>query len=52
MDGKKIKTKFNFGGKFTTEFSVEDLKGLFLQFRLIGDGGKATSQLFKLVRAK
>ena len=47
-DEKLIKQKFNFGGKFTTEFSVGNLKGSYLSFKLVGSGGITLSQQFKL----
>jgi hypothetical protein len=43
-----IKTKYNFGGKFTTKFSVEDMDGTDLSFRLIGSFGQACSQIFEV----
>lgn len=50
MDDKIIKTKYNVVGNFITSFSVEDLDGSNIQFRLIGDGGQACSQIFKLAK--
>ena len=50
MDGEIIKTKYNIVGNFITTFSVEDLNGSNIQFRLIGDGGQACSQIFKLAK--
>jgi len=43
-----IKTKFNFGRKFITTFSVEDLNFPNIYFKLIGDGGETESKLFML----
>ena len=50
MDGELIKTKYNVVGKFTTTFSVEDLEGSKLCFRLIGDGGQTYSKVFGLTK--
>lgn len=49
MDGEIVKTKYNVVGRFTTTFSVEDLEGSKLRFRLIGDGGQTYSEIFGLV---
>lgn len=51
MDGELIKTKYNVVGKFTTMFSVEDLEGSSLRFRLIGDGGQTYSEVFGLTKS-
>lgn len=51
MDGELIKTKYNVVGKFTTTFSVEDLEGSKLRFRLIGDGGQTYSEIFGLTKS-
>jgi hypothetical protein len=48
MNGELIKTKYNVVGKFITKFSVEDLKGSQIRFRLTGDGGQTYSQVFVL----
>ena len=48
LDNKLIKQKFNFGGKFVTEFYVENLKSSNLRFKLIGKGGEIYSDIFKL----
>lgn len=44
-----IKTKYNFGGKFITTFSVENLHDAEIVFKLIGNYGIAVSQKFKLM---
>ncbi|MDD3013988.1 MAG: hypothetical protein PHC34_09830, partial [Candidatus Gastranaerophilales bacterium] len=50
MDDEIIKTKYNIVGNFITSFSAENLNGSNIRFRLIGDGGQACSQMFKLVK--
>lgn len=44
-----IKTKYNFGGKFITTISVENLHDAEIAFKLIGNYGIAVSQKFKLM---
>lgn len=48
LDDIKIKTKYNVVGKFKTPFSVENLKGNNLYFKLINQDGYVISQNFKL----
>jgi len=48
LDGKKIKTKYNFAGKFVTMLKAEGLDGSKIRFRLIGNGGITLSQEFSL----
>lgn len=50
MDDEIIKTKYNIVGKFITTFSVENLNGSNIRFRLLGDGGQVCSQKFKLAK--
>ncbi|MCL2255516.1 MAG: hypothetical protein FWC11_01495 [Firmicutes bacterium] len=50
-DGKIIKTKYNYTGKFTTKFSVEGLDAKYIRFRLIGEGGVTSSSIFGLQKA-
>ena len=52
LDDSKIKTKYNVVGKWTTTFSVENLKGNQLNFKLTGDGGEAISKKFALSPAE
>lgn len=48
LDGKKIKTKYNKIGKFTTELSVKNLMGNLLSFTLFNNNGSITSKNFIL----
>lgn len=49
LDKKKIKTKYNTAGPFTTELSVKNLIGKKLKFKIIGIGGETTSKNFELL---
>lgn len=44
-----IDTKFNFGEKFVTKFSVKNLHFKYINFKLIGDFGEKISRKFKLL---
>lgn len=52
LNGNKIKTKYNVIGKWSTTFSVENLQGNPLYFKLTGDGGEITSKKFALSSAE
>ncbi len=47
-----LETKFNFGEKFFTSFSVKNLCCSYLAFKLIGEYGKKVSKRFKLIPCK
>ena len=49
LDEKKIKTKYNTTGLFTTELKVKNLIGKNLKFKLIGIGGETISKNFELL---
>ena len=49
LDEKKIKTKYNTAGLFTTELKVKNLIGKYLKFKLIGIGGETISKSFELL---
>lgn len=48
LDDKKIKTKYNVVGKFLTKFSVKDLIGKSLHFKLSNNHGYLVSKYFYL----
>ena len=48
LDEKKIKTKYNNAGLFTTELKVKNLIGKNLKFNIIGMGGEAISKNFEI----
>lgn len=48
LDGAKIKTKYNLAGLFTTDFSVKNLTGKHLSFKLSNSNGELTSKEFIL----
>ena len=48
LDEKKIKTKYNTAGLFTTELKVKNLIGKNLKFKLIGIGGETISKYFEI----
>lgn len=48
LDDKKIKTKYNVSGNFCTQFSVKDLTGKSLHFKLINGNGCVISKDFIL----
>ena len=48
LDGTKIKTKYNLAGLFTTEFSVKNLTGKQLYFKLTNSNGEIISKPFDL----
>ena len=49
LDKKKIKTKYNTAGLFTTELKVKNLIGKNLKFKLIGIGGETISKYFEIL---
>ena len=49
LDEKKIKTKYNTAGLFTTELKVKNLIGKNIKFKLIGIGGETTSKNFEIL---
>lgn len=49
LDEKKVKTKYNTAGPFTTSLKVKDLNGRQLKFKLIGTGGEIISKPFELL---
>ena len=49
LDDKKIKTKYNVVGIFTTELKVKNLIGKYLKFKLIGIGGEIISKFFEIL---
>ena len=49
LDDKKIKTRYNTAGLFTTELKVKSLIGKNLKFKLIGIGGETISKTFELL---
>ena len=49
LDDKKIKTKYNVGGLFNTEFRVKNLIGKQLKFKFTGIGGETMSKTFELL---
>ncbi len=49
LDEKRIKTKYNTAGLFTTELKVKNLIGKYLKFKLIGIGGETISKNFELL---
>ena len=49
LDEKKIKTKYNTAGLFTTELKIKNLIGKNLKFKLIGIGGETISKNFELL---
>ena len=49
LDDKKIKTRYNTAGLFTTELKVKNLIGKNLKFKLIGVGGETISKNFELL---
>ena len=48
LDGTKIKTKYNLAGLFATEFSVKNLTGKQLYFKLSNLNGELVSRNFEL----
>ena len=48
LDETKIKTKYNLAGLFTTEFSVKNLIGKQLYFKLTNSNGELISKSFDL----
>lgn len=48
LDEKKIKTKYNTAGLFTTELKIKNLIGKNLKFKLIGIGGETISKNFEI----
>ena len=48
LDETKIKTKYNLAGLFTTEFSVKNLTGKQLYFKLTNSNGEIISKPFNL----
>ena len=48
LDEKKIKTKYNTAGLFTTELKVKNLIGKNLKFKIIGTGGEIISKNFEI----
>ncbi len=48
LDEKKIKTKYNVVGQFSTDFNVKGLVGNSLKFRLIGTGAETISKKFEI----
>ena len=48
LDEKKIKTKYNTAGLFTTELKIKNLIGKYLKFKLIGIGGETISKYFEI----
>ncbi len=48
LDGTKIKTKYNLAGLFATEFSVKNLIGRQLYFKLTNSNGEIISKHFDL----
>lgn len=49
LDDKKIKTKYNVIGLFTTNFSVKELIGKKLRYKLTGVGGQTVSKSFEFL---
>lgn len=49
LDEKKIKTKYNTAGLFTTELKIKNLIGKYLKFKLIGIGGETISKNFEIL---
>ena len=49
LDGKKIKTKYNTVGPYTTELKIKDIIGKQLKFKLIGVGGETISKNFEIL---
>ena len=49
LDKKKIKTKYNTAGLFTTELKVKNLIGKYLKFKLIGIGGETISKYIEIL---
>lgn len=47
-----LDTKYNFGGRFYTSFSVKNLCCTFITFKLIGEYGEKVSKKFKLIEYK
>lgn len=47
-----LDTKYNFGEKFFTSFSVKDLRCLCLTFKLTGEHGEKVSKKFDLIECK
>lgn len=47
-----LDTKYNFGENFNTNFSVKDLRCLYLKFKLIGEYGEKVSKKFYLIECK
>ena len=47
-----LNTKYNFGEKFNTNFSVKDLRCLCLKFKLAGEYGEKVSKKFYLIECK
>ena len=46
---KKIKTKYNAAGLFSTQLNVKNLIGKNLKFKIIGIGGETISKNFELL---
>ncbi len=50
IDNQKLATKYNTAGMFTTKYSVKEINGNVLHFKIINQNGEVISKSFKLIK--